>query len=192
MLRRYFHACNQLWRKELQWYNARLMSRDFPDWVKTEKAAAARREFAGTMPIRRLDRLADMIADPGESEIAFELLFSHDDQRQVRVEVRVRGQVPLICQRSLKIFEHELDSHSVVGLITDEREADALPDDYEPLLVSEGRIKLATLIEEEMLLALPLVPVDPESERIGSEAPPADTHRPFAELAKLKTDRDRD
>ena len=166
------------------------MSRDFPDSVQIEKAAAAKREFGGTVPLTRLERLAGMIADPGESEIAFRLRFSHDDQRQVRVEVWVNGRVPLICQRSLKEFEHALDSHSVVGLISGEREADALPEDYEPFLVSEGRVELVTLIEEEMLLALPLVPVDPESERIGTEEPPKDTHRPFAGLAGLKTDRD--
>ena len=171
----------------MQWYNARLMSRDFPDSVQTEKAAAARREFAGTMPLKRLERLAGMIADPGEAEIAFELAFSHDEQRQVRVDVTVRGQVPVTCQRTLKVFQYELDSHSVVGLVTSDREADALPEDYEPLLVTENRVELATLIEDEMLLALPLVPVDPESERIGSDAPPPDTHRPFAQLAGLKT-----
>lgn len=169
------------------------MSRDFPDWVQVEKAAAARREFAGTMPLKRLERLAGMIADPGEVEIAFELRFAHDEQRQVRVEVWVKGQVPLTCQRTLKVFRHELESRSVVGIVGNERDADALPDDYEPLMVTDGRVELIKLIEEEMLLGLPLVPVDPESSRLGDdESSGADTHRPFAELAALKKERDQD
>ncbi len=169
------------------------MSRDFPDWIQPEKAAAARREFAGTVPLKRLERLTGMIADPGEAEIAFELRFAHDDQRQVRVEVRVKGRVPLTCQRSLKVFHHELDSQSVVGIVGSERDAEALPDDYEPLMATEGRIELITLIEEEMLLGLPLVPVDPESNRLGDDKDTgADTYRPFAELADLKKERDQD
>jgi uncharacterized protein len=169
------------------------MSRDFPDWVQVEKAAAARREFAGTVPLRRLKRLTGMIADPGDAEIAFELSFAHDDQRQVRVEVWVKGQVPLTCQRTLKVFFHDLDSRSVVGIVASERDAAALPDDYEPLMVTDGRVELIKLIEEEMLLGLPLVPVDPDSSRMGEdESSGADTHRPFAGLANLKKERDQD
>lgn len=168
------------------------MSRDFPDWVQPEKAAAARREFTGTVPLERLKRLAGMIADPGDAEIAFELLFSQDEQRQVRVEVAISGTVPLRCERTLKVFDYVLDSHSVVGIVADDRSARALPDDYEPMLCPEGRVELAKLVEEELLLALPLMAVDPESDRIEPEASKADTHQPFAELAALKGNRDPD
>lgn len=166
------------------------MSRDFPDWVQTDKAAAARREFTGTVPLDRLERVAGMIADPGDAEVAFELLFSQDEQRQVRVEVAVSGTVPLRCQRTLKVFDHVVDSHSVVGIVADDRTAEALPDDYEPMLCPEGRVELIRVVEEELLLALPLVPIDPDSDRIEPEASKADTHQPFAELASLKSDRD--
>lgn len=168
------------------------MSRDFPDWVHPDKAAAARREFSGTVPLARLERLAGMIADPGEAEVAFELAFCHDEQHQVRVEVGVSGTVPLECQRTLKVFGHVVDSHSVVGIVADDRVAESLPADYEPMLCPEGRVELARLVEEELLLALPLVPIDPDSERIEAEAGRADTHQPFAELATLKSRRDRD
>ncbi|QOC23996.1 DUF177 domain-containing protein [Wenzhouxiangella sp. AB-CW3] len=169
------------------------MSRDFPDWVQADKAAAARREFSGTVPLKRFQRLAGMIADPGEAEVAFELSFGHDEQRQVRVEVRVTGEVPLVCQRTLRTFAHALDSQSVVGIVGTDREAESLPEDYEPLLISEGRVELAALIEEELMLGLPLVPVDPASSRIGQDdEAAADTHRPFAGLAKLKKHRDQD
>jgi uncharacterized protein len=166
------------------------MSRDFPDWVQADKAAAARRDFAGTVALKRFERLAGMIADPGEAEIAFELRFAHDDQRQVRVDVHITGSVPLVCQRTLKPFSQELDSRSVVGVVASDREADALPDDYEPLLVADGRVELVALVEEELLLALPLVPIDPASSRVGSEEPKADTYRPFEGLAELKKNRD--
>lgn len=169
------------------------MSRDFPDWVHPDKAAAARREFSGTVQLKWLDRLSGMIADPGEAEIGFRLVFGHDDQRQVRVEVSVHGTVPLRCQRTLAVFEHALDGCSVVGIVPDDRAAEALPDDYEPLLCHDSRVELLRLIEEEVLLALPLVAVDPRSEQIGAgEETPPDTYRPFAGLAEMKKDRDPD
>lgn len=167
------------------------MSRDFPDWVHPDKAAAARRNFSGTVKLKRLERLTGMIADPGEAEIGFQLAFRHDDQRQVRVDVAVSGEVPLRCQRTLNVFGHELETQSVVGIVSDDRAAEGLPENYEPLLCHDHRVELIRLIEEEVLLALPLIAVDPESQRLSTdEEVPQETHRPFAELAELKKNRD--
>lgn len=168
------------------------MSRDFPDWIDPDKAAAAGREFSGTVPLSRLARLEGMIADPADAEIGFELVFGHDDQRQVRVEVAVSGAVPLRCQRTLKVFEHPIESRSVVGIVPDDRTAQSLPEDYEPLLCADNKVEVVRLIEEEMLLALPLVPIDPDSSRIGEEAPEKDTYRPFAGLDQMRKKRDKD
>ncbi len=166
------------------------MSRDFPDWVNPEKAAASRREFTGTLPLSRMTRLAELIEDPGDAEVAFELSFASDEQHQVRVLVSVSGEVPMRCQRTLGIYRQPIASQSVVGVVASEREADALPENYEPKLCTDQQLLLLELIEEEILLGLPLVPVDPESERIGDDSPPSDTQRPFAALADLKKKRD--
>jgi uncharacterized protein len=169
------------------------MSRDFPDWIDPDKAAAAGREFSGTVPLARLTRLEGMIAEPGDAEIGFRIVFGHDDQRQVRAEVSVSGHVPLQCQRTLKVFEHPIDSRSVVGIVPDDRSAESLPEDYEPLLCPDNKVELVRLIAEEILLGLPLVPVDPASERMADEPPEQDTHRPFADLAEeLRRNRDKD
>jgi uncharacterized protein len=164
------------------------MSRDFPDWVHPDKAAAARREFAGTVPLDRMPRLDGLVVDQTAGEISFRLAFSHDEQRQVRVEVHVAGMVPMQCQRTLKTFMQEVNSESVVGVVVDEQAASGLPDDYEPKLCADNRLKLLELIEEEVLLGLPLVPVDPGSERMSDENDSVgqETHRPFEVLATLK------
>jgi len=168
------------------------MSRDFPDWIDPHKAAAAGREFSGTVPLARLTRLDGMIADPGDTEIAFRIVFGQDEQRQVRVEVSVSGEVPLCCQRTLKTFWHGIDSRSTVGIVADDRAAESLPENYEPLLCPDNKVELIRLIGEEVLLGLPLVPIDPHSNRISEEPAQADTHRPFAGLARMREHRDTD
>ncbi|NBB93278.1 MAG: hypothetical protein GVY32_08935 [Gammaproteobacteria bacterium] len=140
----------------------------------------------------RLRRLDGMIADPGSAEIAFEVMFGLDDQREVRVDVHVSGRVPLRCQRSLRLFWHAIDSRSTVGIVPDDRAADRLPEDYEPLLCPDRKVELVRLIGEEVLLGLPLVPIDPDSSRVGGDERPPDTHRPFAELAEMRKRRDTD
>jgi uncharacterized protein len=167
------------------------MSRDFPDWVHPDKAAAARRHFSGTVAVDRLPRLAGMIVAEAGGELQFELDFSHDEQRHVRVDVHVFGWVPLQCQRSLATYRQTIEARSVVGVVASEEEAAGLPEDYDPQLCPDHRLALLDLIEEEVLLGLPLVPVDPESSRIGVEPHSADTHRPFEALAALKKGRDK-
>ncbi len=169
------------------------MSRDYPDWIHPRKAAQARREFAGTMPLARMERLQDVLDDPGDAEIAFHVVFGLDEHGQVRAEVHVSGTVPLLCQRSLRAYGHEIDSRSVLGLVTDEQAADALPEDYEPLLVEDARISLEDLVCEEILLGLPLVPRAPDSKPVGDGRPAvAETYKPFAGLAELATKADVD
>ncbi len=162
------------------------MSRDFPDWVNPDRAASARREFAGTMPLSRMPRVVDLVAAEAGHAIDFSLGFSRNELDQVRVDVRISGSVPMRCQRTLKVFEQPLDSQSVVGVVGTEDEVEALPEDYEPVLCPDQRLELAGLVEEEVLLSLPLVPVAPDSSPVGdTEAAQPDTQRPFEVLAEL-------
>ncbi|HLS04862.1 MAG TPA: YceD family protein [Wenzhouxiangella sp.] len=152
--------------------------------MNPDKAASAGREYSGSMPLARMSRLEGMIADPGSAEIEFEIDFDRDDHHQIKAVVAVSGQVPLRCQRTLEVYQQAIDSRSTVGIVANDREAEALPDDYEPFLSTDGRVELVRLVGEEVLLGLPLVPIDPDSSRLPGADKKADTHRPFADLAE--------
>ncbi len=170
------------------------MSRDYPDWINPFKAAQARRDFAGTIRLADLHRLVDLIDDPAEREIAFRLVFELDDQDEVTVRVEVTGAVPMICQRSLAKFDEAIESSSMVAIVDSQAAVERLPEDYEPLVVEDGKVKTADLVAEELLLALPLVPRSPQSEPIGDDVVPGteteERHQPFAVLADLTRNRD--
>ncbi|TVS13171.1 MAG: hypothetical protein EA419_02545 [Wenzhouxiangella sp.] len=170
------------------------MSRDYPDWINPHKAAQARREFSGSVLLSRLTRVLDLIDQAEGAEIGFEVDFSLDDQREVRARVRVHGHVPMVCQRTLKRYMQPIDSASVIGVVDNARAAEALPEDYEPLILEEPRIRLEDLIAEELLLGLPLVPRAPDSEPVvdRKRSAPTETHRPFADLARLAGKADKD
>lgn len=161
------------------------MSRDFPDWVNSEKAAIARRVFNGCVEVDRLPRLAGLTVagEPGQFE--FEVSFALDEQEQVLAAVELHGEVALQCQRTLKTFRQEIRSQSRVAIVANETEEAALPEDYEVRICADHRLELLDLIGEEALLALPLVPVDPTSEPVSAEEKAKDTHRPFEALAEL-------
>ena len=70
-----------------------------------------------------------------------------------------------------------------------------IPESYDPVLVEQRRMALQDIVEEELLLAIPQVPRNPEIEeielstdgksRIASDAGKEQSHRPFAGLAGL-------
>ncbi|MEM7053527.1 MAG: YceD family protein [Pseudomonadota bacterium] len=141
------------------------MSRDYPDWIQAERAAQARRSFAGSMPLSRLKRVQDVLLEPElDDAIGFEASFWRDDQGNLRLDCMLNGRVPLRCQRTLKRYLQAIDSKSSLAVIESEAELSALPDDLEPKICPDGRLNIAELVEDELLLALPLVPVDPNTE----------------------------
>ena len=78
-----------------------------------------------------------------------------------------------------------------LGLIRDEADEAALPPGYEALLVPEdGLLRPADLVEDELVLAVPVVPLAPDAAPVdrtwsaGEEEMQAAS--PFAALASLK------
>ncbi len=171
------------------------MSRDFPDWIDVRRAAQAGRRFAGEARLEWMPRVLDLLDAPAPTDaIAFEIDAALDEQRTARLSVHVHGEVPMTCQRTLGRFMQPIDSGSTVAIVASEREAEALPDDLEPKLVTDARLRLVELVEDELLLALPLVPRDPASEPVVGDDAAADDERtnedgPFAELARLRRGR---
>jgi len=173
------------------------MSRDFPDWIDAERAAQAERRFSGDVRIEWMPRIVDLLDAPAADDvIAFEVAASLDESpgnaNIVRLGVHVHGAVPMTCQRTLARFMQPIDSRSEVAVVASERAVEGLPENLEPKLVPEGRLRLVELIEDELLLALPLVPRDPASapvENAGDvieRAEPEEGDSPFAELARLR------
>lgn len=155
---------------------------------------SARRSFQGAFPVAAMKRLGETLANT-EGTTQYELDFGRDDFGTAYLDVRVQVPLTLTCQRSLEPFVLPVTVDSRLGLIRAERDEAALPPNVEPLLVADDvKLNLLDVIEDELLLALPLVPVNPDSalpedvvgpppEEISSEGR---TDNPFAVLRELK------
>jgi uncharacterized protein len=81
-----------------------------------------------------------------------------------------------------------------LGVIGDIAEEALLPENYEPVLVQHGRLALLDLVEDELLLALPQVPRNPQLDAAHFQVSTSDEHavtaeadqvrQPFADLAQ--------
>ena len=90
----------------------------------------------------------------------------HTDQRGgVSLHLLVRGEVGLICQRCLGEMRHSVEIARVLHLARNEAELErleALPDS-DAILVGET-VDLVDLVEDEVLLSLPLAAMHAEGE----------------------------
>lgn len=156
---------------------------------------AARRGVEGRLPLSSLGRLRDLLVDD-RGEVRFSLDFDQDELKVPYVELRIEAALPLLCQRSLQRFELPVQIVQRLGLLRassgcDETDEAALPPGYEALLVPpDGLVQPVELVEDELILAVPVVPVAPGSEPMEREWAPAGEEQqkasPFAALSALK------
>jgi uncharacterized protein len=148
----------------------------------------------GALALAALPRLvAELNRTDGMANVA--LVASVDRQGVRFIKGAVRTEVELVCQRCLGPLRLALDVTVSLGLVRSEAEADRLPEEYEPLVVPEGIIHVADLVEDELLLALPRIPRHDDvrdCEANGYRAPDrVEQDQPFATLASLLRDSQR-
>jgi uncharacterized protein len=156
----------------------------YPDRLATKPVVLQGRFSPG-----ELERLEDSLAN-GEGELEYRVSAGLDPQRRKVVSCIIEGFVFLMCQNSLEAFRHEISIEDRLVLV--ESEAQLPPpeqeSDEEDYLVATEPVDIRDLVEDAVLLALPMIPRKPGLEATkggGGEAPPA-KESPFAALASLK------
>jgi uncharacterized protein len=125
--------------------------------VKASQVALRHEAFTGSVPLAKLPRLAASLAEPAGA-LQVELQATRDGEGQGWLHVEIRGKVPLTCQRGLHPFEWDCDVALSLALVESESEEEKLLKDTEAYVVEDDELPLRDLIEEEVLLALPIVP----------------------------------
>jgi uncharacterized protein len=111
----------------------------------------------GSIPIKQLSRVrALLLRDDGQLDAS---VCAHQVGHGVAMlEGELRGSVWLECQRGLHPFEYRLDLSFSLRLATSEAEERRLLDVGEALLVDDDNLPLRQILEDELLLALPVAP----------------------------------
>lgn len=156
------------------------------------------RAYEGELEPAALGRLEGLLAG-GDGLIRYSIRFDRDDRGRPYVAGHLEGTLPLECQRCLKGFGLDVRRDWQVTLLAEAAEEALLDEGEDARLVTDQGMRLAELIEDELILAVPLVPKHPAGancelpgfdaaaaepeEEAGPEGP---EENPFAELARLK------
>ncbi len=179
-----------------------------PKTIDPRKLARQGMQFEGSLALNRFSRLVDALADD-QGEVRATLRFYLDEDRQVVLEGSLDLTCKMVCQRCLDVADVPVHADIQLMAVWTDEQAKALPSGYEPLFLQEEPIELVPLLEDELLLELPLIPfhkpeqcsaqrdfsTGPEdadsktalSEAVDEKDGQADRTNPFSVLAKLKT-----
>lgn len=170
-----------------------MFERVLPEGIKPQKLARQGTTLAGIIPAERLVNLLEGSLG-AERPAEVELRFSSCDGVVALVEGRAKAEVIWQCQRCLEPVSVSLDVPVRLALVGDAAVEEGLPDGFEPLEVLGEEMPLADLVEQELILAAPIVPQhDDCSSPETVEAPPeepvvevvAPEKSPFKDLAAL-------
>lgn len=134
-----------------------------------------------------MSRLVDQLA--GDSgEIRWSLAGSVDRFERPCLSVKIKGQLQLVCQRCLAPMAWPFEIETVLTQFPTENAADEAEEVDETLdtVLIDPALDVLSLIEEEVLLALPYAPLHDQCTAQGETATQAKPN-PFAVLAQMKT-----
>ncbi len=172
-------------------YYTRPMPSPWSKPLDIDRLSRSGAEFDFDIPLAALARLGARNVGIGGS-VRGAVRFGRQSGTAV-ADLSLTGGAALQCQRCMQPMEWPVQSTVRVALLASAAEAGALPEEIEPMLAPEGRISIADLVEEELLLALPIVPlhesggcaVPPGTPTGAQEAREPATQRPFARLGDL-------
>ncbi len=168
-----------------------------PDYVDARKIFAQRAHISGTVPLSRFKRFCELLASP-EGELKVSLQFGLDERHRRIVEGSIETCVEVVCQRCLEQTNAELKESFKLGIVESEAQIERLPDDVDPWLTTEIRLALVDILEEQLILAMPIVSYHPQGCKSvlvesGEGTAKGETRiamqrddNPFAVLRKLK------
>lgn len=172
-----------------KYYHARLMSAQAV--IDSLEFARAEQGLQGNLPVSGLARLQDCLYDSAGS-VEFELAGGRDAEQRPILSLNIKGLLHLRCQRCLGRLDYPLQLSNTLLLVRrGENLADAVADPDAPdYIEASTELDVAGLIEDEILLCLPLAPrhaqgecPDP-AEKQNTES--GDNVHPFSRLKDLK------
>jgi len=143
----------------------------------------------GKITLSELERLQDYLTD-NSGEVQYAVTGALNRKAKPILQLVVRGAINLRCQRCLGKFAHVLDLQTDLLLARDEDELARFDEDESvDCILATANTDVLALIEDEIILSLPLSPRHEESECSIDKPGSDDTaeERPlFAALAALK------
>jgi len=159
--------------------------------IHPDQLSANPQVLEGTFLPGDLERLLESLAN-GDGELRYRVTARLDTLRRKVVSCIIEGFVFLTCQSSLEVFRYGIAIDDRLVLVDAESELPSIEEESETedYLVADEPLDIRDLVEDAVLLALPMVPRKPGLEATkGGAGDAVRKESPFAALASLKKDK---
>lgn len=135
-----------------------------PTFIVLSEAAKQSERVSGNIPVASLPRLTPhLIQDKiDKANIDLDLQIGKDKDSVVFFTGKVQALLPMVCQRCL--MPSMITVETAFSLTPINEENDHNSSAYEGFVTENNRLFLASLVEEEILLNLPLIPKHAEGQ----------------------------
>jgi uncharacterized protein len=125
----------------------------------------------GELALGKLTRLAELLHNPDAGgSVEASLRFEQRGDGWLGVTLDYDTTVELTCQRCLEPFREQLSGRVDMVIAESDPPPTVAPDGFELVELDDGRLLPTQLIEDELIVAIPLVPKHARVEDCGSLA----------------------
>ncbi len=165
-----------------------------PERIAPDQLLAAGARLEGRVALAQLGRLYELLqgCQPVDKDAHVQLSLTINADGLYWLQGKVQARLRLRCERCQEMMEWPVDASISVYLVANEALAAELADDVDYIIASDS-LELYGLVEDEIILALPLVARHPQGTECGDQprkgpfAESGERDSPFAILKTLKT-----
>ena len=133
------------------------MTPQLPKIFDPIKLAKLNASMKGQIFLRDLSRLQEL-SDQSDQVAKIDLQFGQDAGRTYFIKGEINTAINLVCQHCNKPMAYELHAEFALSPVVSDERAKNLPECYEPVTMENESVSAIDMIEDEILLALPMVP----------------------------------
>ncbi|HSG64603.1 MAG TPA: YceD family protein [Gammaproteobacteria bacterium] len=127
-------------------------------------------ELTGDLKVAQLTRLHSLLHTDAGEIVAVRAKLGRTNRGQLMMSLSFDVKLKLVCQRCLEPVEIAVDEQVEWGVVESESERAALASGVDALVLEDERIQLAALVEDEIILSLPMVPRHASIDECGALA----------------------
>lgn len=134
-----------------------MSEKTIPEHIDPYRYAEQNLAIDGVLAVNTMSRLLpNLHEDATLAEV--HVHFGRDEQGTTYLKGQIKADLVLQCQRCMEAYQYPIVSDLALGIVTNLDEANALPDFYEPVMVHDKQLALHELVEDELILNLPIIP----------------------------------
>ena len=183
-----------------------MLAGHLPRQVDHRKLAQEKARLEGSIPVRELTRLSSMLCD-ADGDVAVQLTFRRSKKGRPMVTGECHARLSLVCQNCLEPVRLDVTAPIRTTIVADHEALMALDQEEDGVVCADEKIRTVDMIEDDLILALPMVARHPQAVCESREVPAPDapapsgaaviaptgeaersTYKPFAGLAQLTKD----